>query len=64
MADDDCIGSFSCLIFGIGRADDDVVAPIFQRMIITKDDIGLVIRYTVTGYVIMSTDDIIVFAVG
>jgi len=64
MADDDCIGSFSYRIFGIGRADDDVVALVFQRMVITEDDIGLVLFYRVTRYGVMGANQVVILPVG
>ena len=64
MADDDCIGSFGWRIFRFGRADDDIVAPIFQRMVIPEDNIGLVVFYRVTRYGVMGANQVVVLSVG
>ena len=62
MAEDGDLGS--CRRKGTGcRTEDDVVALVFQGVIIADDDIGMIIFYTVTGYGIVGTDEIIVLAI-
>ena len=62
MAKDGNLGS--CCRKGTGcRTEDDVVALVFQGVIIADDDIGMIIFYTVTGYRIVGTDEIIVLAI-
>ena len=45
------------------RTKDDVVALIFQCMVVANDDIGMVIFYAFTGYRIMGTDEVVVLAI-
>ena len=48
---------------GIGRADDDIVLSIYQGVVITDDDIRLVLVDAVTSYTVVGTNDVVIFAV-
>ena len=45
------------------RTEDDVIALIFQGMVVANDDIGMILVNAVTGYRIMGTDEVVALAI-
>ena len=63
VADGYDVGGCRFIIGGIGRTDDDVVLLIRQFVVVTEDDIGLVLVDAVTSYTVVGTNDVVIFAV-
>ena len=63
VADSYDVGGCRFIVGGIGRTDDDVVLLIRQLMIVTEDDIGLIIACAFSADLVVRTDDIVMFAV-
>ena len=64
MADGDDIRNGRFIVCCIRRSQDEIVLGIRQFVVIAKDDVGLVRISAVTSYGVMSTNDVVVLAVG
>ena len=63
MADGDDIRNGRFIVCCIRRSQDEIVLGIRQFVVITEDDVGLVLGCSIASNGIMSTDDIVVLAI-
>ncbi len=63
VADGYDVGGRRFIVGSIGRTDDDVVLLIRQFVVVTEDDIGLILVYAVSADRVVRTNDIVMFAV-
>ena len=64
MANGYDIRSCRFIVGGIGRTDDDIILLVRHFVVITEDDIGLVLIYAIAIDLVLRADDIVVLAVG